>query len=222
MKIVRCADADVICEKPLVLNPWNISSLQELETESGKKVYNILQLRLHPTIIALREQVLSGPKDKIYDVDLSFVSRIRYAGTLRLEPASPISEGVLETRDLASIRALAIDADIDGEPVDDWGLTLCRSSLSFFVSDFKKETLSFKLSLAFLRRANNASSSSFVLVTRDGAEAGGGMIALCADCSGVQSRRDEDRRAGGDVCGDSWKDSEPGRLVPRGPVEESN
>ena len=44
-------EANVICEKPLVLNPWNIDSLQELEKESGKNVSNILQLRLHPTII---------------------------------------------------------------------------------------------------------------------------------------------------------------------------
>ncbi|HYI78199.1 MAG TPA: Gfo/Idh/MocA family oxidoreductase [Chryseolinea sp.] len=66
--------ANVICEKPLVLNPWNINTLRELENESGKRVYNILQLRLHPTIIALRNEVLSGPKDKIYDVDLSYIT----------------------------------------------------------------------------------------------------------------------------------------------------
>ncbi|MEO8471022.1 MAG: Gfo/Idh/MocA family oxidoreductase [Chryseolinea sp.] len=66
--------ANVVCEKPLVLNPWNINSLRELEEESGKRVYNILQLRLHPTIIALRNEILSGPKDKTYDVDLSYIT----------------------------------------------------------------------------------------------------------------------------------------------------
>lgn len=65
---------DVICEKPLVLNPWNIDSLQEIERETGKKVNTILQLRLHPSIIALREQVLNGPVDKIYEVELKYIT----------------------------------------------------------------------------------------------------------------------------------------------------
>jgi UDP-N-acetyl-2-amino-2-deoxyglucuronate dehydrogenase len=65
--------ADVICEKPLVLNPWNIASLKELEKESGKKVYNILQLRLHPAIIELKQKIQSGPP-KIYDVDLTYIT----------------------------------------------------------------------------------------------------------------------------------------------------
>jgi UDP-N-acetyl-2-amino-2-deoxyglucuronate dehydrogenase len=65
---------DVICEKPLVLNPWNVDALQEIERETGKKVYTILQLRLHPGIIALREKVLNGPKNKIYEVDLKYMT----------------------------------------------------------------------------------------------------------------------------------------------------
>ena len=64
---------DVICEKPLVLNPWNLDALQEIEKETGKKVYTILQLRLHPSIIALREKVLNNP-DKIHDVDLTYIT----------------------------------------------------------------------------------------------------------------------------------------------------
>jgi UDP-N-acetyl-2-amino-2-deoxyglucuronate dehydrogenase len=66
--------ADVVCEKPLVLNPWNIDSIAEMEKEYEKKVYNILQLRLHPAIIALREKILNGPKDKVYDVDLTYIT----------------------------------------------------------------------------------------------------------------------------------------------------
>ncbi len=65
---------DVICEKPLVLNPWNIDSLREIENECGKKVYNILQLRLHPVIIDLRKKIAAGPPDKIYDVDLTYIT----------------------------------------------------------------------------------------------------------------------------------------------------
>ncbi len=66
--------ADVICEKPLVLNPWNIDGLKEMEAESGHKVYNILQLRLHPAIIALREEVARAPKDKVYEFDLTYIT----------------------------------------------------------------------------------------------------------------------------------------------------
>jgi UDP-N-acetyl-2-amino-2-deoxyglucuronate dehydrogenase len=67
-------EANVICEKPLVLNPWNIDSLQELEKESGKKVFNILQLRLHPTIIELRNKVKAGEQNKKYDVELTYIT----------------------------------------------------------------------------------------------------------------------------------------------------
>lgn len=66
--------ADAICEKPLVLNPWNIDALQEIEKETGHKVNTILQLRLHPSIIALKEKIDKGPKDKIYDIDLTYLT----------------------------------------------------------------------------------------------------------------------------------------------------
>jgi UDP-N-acetyl-2-amino-2-deoxyglucuronate dehydrogenase len=66
--------ADAICEKPLVLNPWNVDALEEIEKETGKKIYTILQLRLHPAIIALREKIKQGPKDKIYDIDLRYIT----------------------------------------------------------------------------------------------------------------------------------------------------
>jgi len=66
--------SDAICEKPLVLNPWNIDALAVIEKETGKKIHNILQLRLHPSIIKLKEEVAKGPKDKIYDIDLSYIT----------------------------------------------------------------------------------------------------------------------------------------------------
>jgi len=66
--------AHAICEKPLVLNPWNLDSLMEIEKETGKKIYNILQLRYHPAIIALREKVAAGPADKVYDVDMAYIT----------------------------------------------------------------------------------------------------------------------------------------------------
>ncbi|MGB4900846.1 MAG: Gfo/Idh/MocA family oxidoreductase [Saprospiraceae bacterium] len=66
--------ADVICEKPIVLNPWNIDALQEIEKETGGRVYNILQLRLHDSIIALKNKIDDGPQDKTYDVDLTYIA----------------------------------------------------------------------------------------------------------------------------------------------------
>ncbi len=66
--------ADVICEKPLVLNPWNIEALEKIEDETGQNIYNILQLRLHESIIALKEKIDNGPVDKVYDVDLSYLT----------------------------------------------------------------------------------------------------------------------------------------------------
>jgi UDP-N-acetyl-2-amino-2-deoxyglucuronate dehydrogenase len=66
--------ADVICEKPLVLNPHNAVALQDLEKETGKSVYNILQLRLHPNIIALKKQVEQSPDNMVFDIDLSYIT----------------------------------------------------------------------------------------------------------------------------------------------------
>ncbi|MDL2308652.1 Gfo/Idh/MocA family oxidoreductase [Bacteroidales bacterium OttesenSCG-928-B11] len=66
--------ADVICEKPLVLNPWNIDALQKIEAESEGKAYNILQLRLHDAIKNLKKEVENGDPRKIYDVDLTYIT----------------------------------------------------------------------------------------------------------------------------------------------------
>lgn len=66
--------AHVICEKPLVLNPWNIDALKDVENQYGKKVYNILQLRLHSSIIALKKKIEEGPKDKMYEIDLAYIT----------------------------------------------------------------------------------------------------------------------------------------------------
>jgi UDP-N-acetyl-2-amino-2-deoxyglucuronate dehydrogenase len=67
------AGADAICEKPLVLNPWNVEALKDSEKEFGHKVNTILQLRLHPSLIAFKKKIDANP-DKIYDVDLSYLT----------------------------------------------------------------------------------------------------------------------------------------------------
>jgi len=67
-------DANAICEKPLVLNPWNLDGLEEIEAESGNNIYNILQLRHHPSIIALKEKFDKLPDDKIHDIELTYIT----------------------------------------------------------------------------------------------------------------------------------------------------
>lgn len=66
--------ADVICEKPLVLNPWNVDALMEIEKETGQNVYTILQLRLHPAIIALREKIRSNSSAERYSIKLTYIT----------------------------------------------------------------------------------------------------------------------------------------------------
>lgn len=64
--------ADAICEKPLVLNPWNIDALEELSEEFGQKIYTILQLRLHPAIVALKEKYKDT--NKKHKIDLTYIT----------------------------------------------------------------------------------------------------------------------------------------------------
>lgn len=66
--------ANPICEKPLVINPWNLDALQELEEESHQRVYGILQLRLHPAIVALKEKISKSPGSQRYQLDLTYIT----------------------------------------------------------------------------------------------------------------------------------------------------
>ena len=77
IRLALKSGANAICEKPLVLNPDDIDELKFIEQETGKKVYNILQLRLHQSIIDLKEKVSNELKenpDKIYDIDLTYLT----------------------------------------------------------------------------------------------------------------------------------------------------
>lgn len=58
----------------MVLTPWNIEGLKEIEKETGKKVYSILQLRLHPALLTLREKIIKDDPNKIYDVNLTYIT----------------------------------------------------------------------------------------------------------------------------------------------------
>jgi UDP-N-acetyl-2-amino-2-deoxyglucuronate dehydrogenase len=74
MRFALRSGADAICEKPLVLNPWNIEGLREIESETGKKVNTILQLRLHPAIRALRDEIGKDARNTKRDVELTYVT----------------------------------------------------------------------------------------------------------------------------------------------------
>jgi UDP-N-acetyl-2-amino-2-deoxyglucuronate dehydrogenase len=66
--------ASAICEKPLVLNPWNVEALEEIEKGGKGKINTILQLRLHPTIIEFKKKIDSAGKDRIYDIGLTYIT----------------------------------------------------------------------------------------------------------------------------------------------------
>lgn len=74
MRFALRLGADAICEKPLVLNPWNIDGLAEIENETGNRINTILQLRLHEAVLALRDKVAAQPDDHKYDVDLTYIT----------------------------------------------------------------------------------------------------------------------------------------------------
>lgn len=74
MRFALRSEADAICEKPLVLNPWNIDGLMELEGDTGHRINTILQLRVHPSIVALREKVKSEKKGTKHEVDLTYIT----------------------------------------------------------------------------------------------------------------------------------------------------
>lgn len=74
MRFALRSGADAICEKPLVLNPWNIDGLQDMERDTGHRINTILQLRVHPAILALRERVQAGKRDAKHEVDLTYIT----------------------------------------------------------------------------------------------------------------------------------------------------
>lgn len=74
MRFALRSGAHAICEKPLVLNPWNIDGLLDIEKDTGRKVNTILQLRVHPAIVALRDKVRSQARGTKHEVDLTYIT----------------------------------------------------------------------------------------------------------------------------------------------------
>ncbi len=74
MRFALRIGADAICEKPLVLSPRDLDALAELERETGKRIYNILQLRVHPAIIALKEKIRNDPRPTKHEIDLTYIT----------------------------------------------------------------------------------------------------------------------------------------------------
>ena len=73
IRLALRAGAHAICEKPIVINPWNLDPLQELERESGQRIDTVLQLRLHPAIAAFRDSIATGPARR-HQVTLAYVT----------------------------------------------------------------------------------------------------------------------------------------------------
>jgi UDP-N-acetyl-2-amino-2-deoxyglucuronate dehydrogenase len=74
IRLAMRVGADAICEKPLVMNPWNLDILQELEQEYGQRVWTILQLRVHPTLIELKKRIESEKSDKRHKIRLTYIT----------------------------------------------------------------------------------------------------------------------------------------------------
>lgn len=74
MRLAMRVGADVICEKPLVINPWNLDQIQELELETGRKVNTVLQLRVHPSLISLKKKLEAEKDGRIHDVVLTYIT----------------------------------------------------------------------------------------------------------------------------------------------------
>jgi UDP-N-acetyl-2-amino-2-deoxyglucuronate dehydrogenase len=74
IRLALRSGADVICEKPLVINPWNMDALEELERETGRRVHTVLQLRLHPQLMALRDKLHRESSSVQHDVCLTYVT----------------------------------------------------------------------------------------------------------------------------------------------------
>ena len=66
--------AHAVCEKPMVLNPWNVDALAGIEKESDRRIFNILQLRLHPSLVALKKRVETAPNNTRFDVELTYIT----------------------------------------------------------------------------------------------------------------------------------------------------
>ena len=74
MRFALRSGADAICEKLLVLNPWNIDGLAEMEQQTERRINTILQLRVHPSIIALHDRIATGTSDTKHEVDLTYIT----------------------------------------------------------------------------------------------------------------------------------------------------
>lgn len=72
MRFALRIGADAICEKPLVLSPWNCDALEELEGEYGRKIYSVLQLRHHPALIAIKQRLETEPASKKHEINLTY------------------------------------------------------------------------------------------------------------------------------------------------------
>ena len=151
--------ADAICEKPLVLNPWNADALSELEKETGKKVFTVLQLRLHPAIMALKEKIAKEKSSKKYDIELTYITsrgrwyEVSWKGDIQKSGGVATNIGIhffdmllwifgkLQNQvvHIANDRKMSGFFELEKARVR-WFLSLDRSDLPKVVQDSKKST----------------------------------------------------------------------------------
>ena len=92
--------AHAICEKPLVINPWNLDQLAEIEAESGGRINTVLQLRVHPALLALKDKMEQGSQDHQYEVFLTYITsrgpwyRISWKGILEKSGGVAVNIGI--------------------------------------------------------------------------------------------------------------------------------
>ena len=148
IRLALRSGADAICEKPLVLNPWNLDALEELEAETGQRVYTVLQLRAHPALIALREALAAKPAGARAKVSLTYITSrgpwYRYSWKGDLEKSGGLATnigvhffdmliwlfGAVTASEVRSSDALRMEGDLALERADvRWKLSVDASDL---------------------------------------------------------------------------------------------
>jgi UDP-N-acetyl-2-amino-2-deoxyglucuronate dehydrogenase len=74
MRLALRNGANAMCEKPLVISPWNLDALEQLEQETGRRIFTILQLRVHPALLAIKARLEAEPAGTRHDVVLTYVT----------------------------------------------------------------------------------------------------------------------------------------------------
>ncbi len=142
IRMAMRAGAHAICEKPLVLNPQTLAHLASLEKETGKRLFTIFQLRHHPAIMALKKKVDAAPADKVFDIDLLYITSrgrwydVSWKGDLSKSGGLPANIGIHFFDMLTWIFGDTQDSivHVNNEHIAAGFLTLKRARVRWFLS----------------------------------------------------------------------------------------